>query len=160
MNRLLTLASVAAISVASLAVPGLVAAAPIAEARLDSADISLGEAASLSVSVEGDASARPEIPTVPGLHIDTLGQAHRMTITNGAVSSTVEHHFRVVPQRAGDFTIPSFRVGDARTEPVRLHVSASSSSGKRSAGTRGTGRSLRASWDRPDRSCRHLGRGT
>lgn len=87
----------------------------------------LGEEASLSLTFEGvSPDGAPAIPDVPGLRIEYLGPSSSFSFINGRTTSTVSFNYRVTPQRAGEFTIPSIAVTvggqTLRSAPLRLRV--------------------------------------
>jgi hypothetical protein len=88
-------------------------------AQLDPQRISLGESAQLVVTVNGSDAEQSPVPQVDGLEIVPVGQQTSMQIINGNVTANVSQIFRVIPNRAGDFTIPA--IGGS-TQPIRLHV--------------------------------------
>jgi hypothetical protein len=88
-------------------------------AELEPQSISLGESAELIVTVSGSEAAASTVPHVDGLEIEPIGEQTSMQIINGNVTSNVVQLFRVTPNRAGDFTIPTIgRTG----HPITLHV--------------------------------------
>ena len=88
-------------------------------AQLDPQRIALGESAQLIITVNGSDAEQASVPEVDGLEIVPVGQQTSMQIINGNVTASVSQIFRVIPNRAGDFTIPSI---DGSTQPMRLHV--------------------------------------
>ena len=88
-------------------------------AQLDPQRIALGESTQLVVTVNGSDAGQLRVPEVDGLEIVPVGQQTSMQIINGNVTANVSQIFRVIPNRAGDFTIPSI---DGSTQPMRLHV--------------------------------------
>lgn len=113
----------ALVGLATTSVPSTVLARTDVDARLSTDELRVGEAAHLVVTVTGDEAQQPRVPSVPGVVIEPLGRSESVVITNGRLSSSVDHVFAVVPQRAGDFTIPPIAIGDARTAPLRAHAS-------------------------------------
>jgi hypothetical protein len=88
-------------------------------AQLDPQTIALGESAQLVVTINGSDAEQSPVPQVDGLEIVPVGQQSSMQMINGNVTSNVSQIFRVIPNRAGDFTIPA--IGGS-TQPIRLHV--------------------------------------
>ncbi len=85
--------------------------APSFTATLDRNTISLGETATLTLSISESATQEaPAFPVVPNLRISHIGQASQVQFVNGAVSSSMTHTFEVTPAAAGDFVIPSLRI--------------------------------------------------
>jgi len=95
------------------------AAQPAVTALLNTQSIALGESALLFVTVNGSSADQPLVPQVDGLDIEPIGQQTSTQMINGSVISNESQIFRVIPNRAGDFTIPS--IGGS-TQPVTLHV--------------------------------------
>src|SRR4029077_8646990 len=83
------------------------AAQPAITVQLEPQRIALGESAQLVVTVNGSDAAQSAVPQVDGLEIVTVGQQTSMQMINGDVTSNVSQIFRVIPNRAGDFTIPA-----------------------------------------------------
>ncbi|MBL0926341.1 MAG: BatD family protein [Phycisphaerales bacterium] len=112
-------------------------AQPTATATLSSQNAVLGEPISLTISVNSaDNLPAPQVPSQDGLTISYAGSGSSFssTIFNGRVqeSRTVTHTYTVVPQRAGEFTIPSVEValpGGAvsRTRPLTLSITSAPS---------------------------------
>jgi hypothetical protein len=77
-------------------------------ATLDRDTISLGEAATLSLSFEGGSpDSVPMPPGNPNLQVTETGTSTQFTLSKGQSSSTVVHTFRLTPRQPGDYTIPS-----------------------------------------------------
>ena len=95
------------------------AAQPAITVELEPQRIALGESAQLVVTVNGSDAAQSPVPQVDGLEIVPVGQQTSMEMINGNVTSNVSQIFRVIPNRAGDFTIPA--IGGS-TQPMTLHV--------------------------------------
>jgi hypothetical protein len=95
-------------------------------ATLDASEIALGEAAQLTVTVQGQSSEAPQIPAVNGLTFQPVGQSSQIEIVNGAMSANVNYLYAVAASRYGTFTIPPIKVGDgsgaAQSPPVTLKV--------------------------------------
>jgi len=100
-------------------------------ASLDNAAIVMGENATLSYEVEGGSAERePAPPQVDGLRYESRGTSQQFSFVNGASSSKYIYSFAVIPQRAGDFTIPpiTLKVGgqSLATQPLKLTVAKAS----------------------------------
>src|SRR5262245_66530271 len=75
-------------------------------ARLDRPRVTVGEAADLSIEVQGTQNtAAPTVPAPDGLILRYAGPSTQISIINGQMSAAVTHHFSVTPQRPGTFTI-------------------------------------------------------
>ncbi len=81
-------------------------------ATLDASEIALGEAAQLTVTVQGQSTEAPQIPAVNGLTFQPVGQSSQIEIVNGAMSANVNYLYAVAASRCGTFTIPPIRVGN------------------------------------------------
>ena len=95
------------------------AAQPAITVQLEPQRIALGESAQLVVTVNGSDAAQSAVPQVDGLEIVPVGQQTSMQMINGNVTSNVSQIFRVIPNRAGDFTIPA--IGGS-IQAMTLHV--------------------------------------
>ncbi len=76
-------------------------------AALDRDTITLGEQATLSLTIEGGQSKNVQTPHVPGLQFSQTGTSQNVSFINGAMSSTFTVTFSVTPRQAGEFTIPA-----------------------------------------------------
>jgi hypothetical protein len=99
------------------------------EAELDREEIGLHETAILTVTVTtpGTQAYRPELPDIPGVRVQSLGESQGFSWINGRVSRTVTSVYRLRPERTGDFMIPSFRVrspgpAPSPSRPLTLRV--------------------------------------
>ncbi|MEJ0088204.1 MAG: BatD family protein [Limisphaerales bacterium] len=108
---------------------GLARAASVI-ATLERADISLGEAAQLTVTVQGRSAEEPQIPSVNGLDFLQVGQSSQIQVINGAMSANVSYTYAVTAVQPGSFTIPAIQAGrgadSAKSQPVMLKVRKSS----------------------------------
>jgi hypothetical protein len=107
----------------------LCASAPAAslKASLDRDTITLGEAATLSLTFEGgEPQSVPEIPAVSNLQIGSLGTSRQVSLFNGESSSTITLTFKVMARQPGDYVIPAVtsQVGKEKltTRPLALKV--------------------------------------
>jgi len=95
-------------------------------ATLDTSEIALGEAAQLTVTVQGQSTETPQIPAVNGLTFQPVGQSSQIEIINGTMSANVNYLYAVTAGRSGTFTIPPIKFGDgsdaAQSSPVTLKV--------------------------------------
>ncbi|MEA2014423.1 MAG: BatD family protein, partial [Thermodesulfobacteriota bacterium] len=97
-------------------------------ATLEPQNITLGNISILSVHTSGAGAGKPVLPDVDGLQFITAGQRSEYQFINGKVSSSVSYIYRVVPVRAGDFTIPPITAGtdfQEKTSTLTLHVAQS-----------------------------------
>jgi len=102
------------------------AKAPSIHATLDQNEISFGDSAQLTVTINGRTAGAPNLPAVPGLSFDPISQSSQIQVINGAMSATVAHTFLVTPDHPGTFTIPPVKVGDGpdagESNPLVLKV--------------------------------------
>src|SRR5262245_51260845 len=105
---------------------GPAAKGPGITATIEPREIGLGEAAQLTVTVQGQEETTPEIPAVSGLSFQPVGQSSQIQIINGAMSANVSHTYVVTANRLGTFTIPKIKMGRgaeaAESQPVVLKV--------------------------------------
>ncbi len=102
-------------------------AQPKLTASLDRDTISLGESATLSLTVEGaKPSQLPSITAPQNLAIQYLRQSSSWSVINGQASSSIKLDYRVVPASAGEFTIPAIQIVVDKqrlsTQPLALRV--------------------------------------
>ncbi|HXI71870.1 MAG TPA: BatD family protein [Verrucomicrobiae bacterium] len=104
---------------------GLAQAASVI-ATLEPTDISVGEAAQLTVTVQGRSADEPQVPTVKGLDFQPVGQSSQIQVINGAMSANVSYTYAVAATQPGSFTIPAIKTGrgadTAVSQPVVLKV--------------------------------------
>jgi len=104
---------------------GLARAASVT-ATLEPSDISLGEAAQLTVTVQGRSADAPQLPAVNGLDFQPVGQSSQIQVINGAMSANVSYTYAVAATQPGSFTIPAIQAGRgadiALSQPVILKV--------------------------------------
>lgn len=71
-----------------------------------STPVHVGEAAELSVIATGSQDLpAPNIPAVEGLQIQYRGPETQVSIVNGAMSSSITHHYRVTALKPGEYRI-------------------------------------------------------
>jgi hypothetical protein len=98
---------------------GAVAAAPAITEQLDRNDIALGDSARLTISISGGDNDAVSPPVVPGLEFVAAGQSSQYESINGVATSSTSVSYAVIPQRAGNFTIPALSRGSS---PLLLYV--------------------------------------
>jgi tetratricopeptide (TPR) repeat protein len=82
------------------------ASAADVKATIDPPRIAAGEAAELSVTVDGSRSGpTPELGDTGGLSVSYVGPASQVSIVNGRMSTSVTHHFSIAATKIGRFTI-------------------------------------------------------
>ena len=105
---------------------GAAAKASSITATIDPSEIAFGEAAQLTVTVQGQDQTSPEIPAVSGLSFQPMGQSSQIQIINGAMSANISHTYAVTPSRLGTFAIPKIKIGSGReaaeSQPLVLKV--------------------------------------
>jgi hypothetical protein len=121
------------------------AKAPAVTATLEPAEITFGDVAQLTVTLQGQGQSAPQLPSVNGLSFQPAGQSSQIQIINGAMSANTSYNYVVSPSRLGTFTIPAIKAGsgsDAEESlPVVLKVlkrAGGSSSGAPQAGRNGS----------------------
>ncbi|MBF0457682.1 MAG: protein BatD [Nitrospirae bacterium] len=92
-----------------LMAPAAWAAGVSFEIALSKTTLAIGEGAQLSLIFNGDRGApQPPTPKLDGFSVNYIGAATRMSIINGAASSSVTYNYFVVPMNTGDFKIGPF----------------------------------------------------
>jgi hypothetical protein len=119
-SRIRIFAAVALVGM--FAARGAVAEPTVAE-RIDPTEITLGEIARLTITIEGGNSSAVTPPVVPGLEFIAIGQSQQIQSINGVTSSSLSVTYQVIPQEPGIFTIPSLAHS---TQPLVLRVNPSS----------------------------------
>jgi BatD DUF11 like domain len=114
-------AFITAVCLAALVAPAVGAQSQVT-AKLEPQSIALGESAQLTLTSNG--ATQSSVPNVEGLEIEPIGQQTSIQMINGNVTTNVEQLFSVMPNRAGDFTIPP--IGGSG-QPIKLHVENGSS---------------------------------
>ena len=76
-------------------------------AEIEPNAVEVGEAAGLTVTVEGASrlNARPSIPSVAGLDIQSRGQSSNLSIVNGRMSQSISFQYAVFATKAGSYSI-------------------------------------------------------
>ncbi|MFN8549632.1 MAG: BatD family protein [Candidatus Eisenbacteria bacterium] len=83
-------------------------------AEIEPSAVEVGEAAGLTVTVEGASriNARPIVPAVPGLDIQSRGQSSNLSIVNGRMSQSISFQYAVFATKAGSYTIGPIELKD------------------------------------------------
>ncbi len=79
-------------------------------AEIDPQNGELGEAFQLTITIAGSLSGHIELPSVPNIEVMGTGSSTNVSIINGSFSKETAYTFNLVPQKAGTFTIPSFKL--------------------------------------------------
>jgi len=101
------------------------AAAPQFEASLDRNTISLGEAATLSMTfTEKGPEFAPNVPRIDGIRFGASGSSEQISILNNQYTSTSVFTLELSPTRAGEFTVPPIVavVGGVRLTSLPLQL--------------------------------------
>ena len=119
------------LSVLTMTAFGLARAVSVT-ATLEPSEISLGESAQLTVTIQGRDADEPQIPSVNGLEFQPVGQSSQIQVINGAMSASVSYTYVIAPARPGSFTIPAIKAGQgvdvAASQPLILKVNQSAGS--------------------------------
>lgn len=111
--------------------PTLVLAAQAAQAAglratVDRTEAEVGDRIVLTLTIEGEAGAEPQLPDLSPFDVYSRGQSTQVQIINGRMSTTVSHNYLLAPKRAGTFTIGSASVVvEGRTyasDPITVRV--------------------------------------
>lgn len=96
-------------------------------ATLSDNTVSIEEETTIIISVTGSSNSdEPVTPRVAGLNIVKTGKSSQIQIINGALSTSAEHIYTVVPEEEGEYTIPPFTVladgVEYKSPALRLNV--------------------------------------
>jgi oxygen tolerance protein BatD len=89
--------------------------------RIEPTDVSVGDEVTVTISVLNGGGADVQLPRVDGLELQGTSTATQITFTNGALSSSVSQIFTLMPDRAGDLTIPAFDVHVSGGQVLHAH---------------------------------------
>ena len=89
--------------------------------RIEPTDVSVGDQVTVTISVLNGGGADVQLPRVDGLELQGTSTATNIMFTNGALSSSVSQIFTLMPDRAGDFTIPAFDVHVSGGQVLHAH---------------------------------------
>ncbi len=119
----------------------LMAAGAQVTASLGSERFSLGQGTTLTVTVNGGAAQRPELPRVDGLRFLYRGQSSRMEWINGRSSSSLSFLYQVTAEQPGSYTIGPIRVrvGGQTLESKPIQCTVLPASSGTAGGTSGSG---------------------
>ena len=100
-----------------------VAQEPPLNASVDRPVVRDNESFTYSIRAEGVVRGDPD-ETALSHEFDVLqrSSSSRVQIMNGQASQVTEWQFQLMPRAAGEFTIPSLRIGDRQTNPVTVRV--------------------------------------
>jgi hypothetical protein len=130
MKNILKHTTILILSVLTTTAFGLARAVSIT-ATLEPSEISFGDTAQLTVTVQGRDADEPQIPSMSGLDFQPVGQSSQIQVINGAMSASVSYTYVVAPSQPGSFNIPAIKAGQgadaAASQPLVLKVSRSAS---------------------------------
>ena len=107
---------------------------PGVHAFLDRTNVSLGDTVTLNIQSNG-ALGTPDLAPLQG-DFQLLGTStsSSVQIVNGRTTTTTQLGVALRPLHAGNLTIPALSVGNAKTQPLTLHVGAGASGGRGKTG--------------------------
>lgn len=122
MTRRSLIPTLTALCALTLAAAPALAAGPVqVSADLDPTEIVLGESATLSITVAGDA-APPDVDAGPAYALAEVGRAQSMSVVNGRTSVQATYTWRVTPSQAGQVMVGPTRVEGTTIPPIPLTV--------------------------------------
>lgn len=74
-------------------------------ARIDRSSLAVGNAALLTVTIQGNKNAQVQIPEIEGLFIEGRGHSTNIQFGNGQMTSSITKRYIVRPSKEGDYTI-------------------------------------------------------
>jgi hypothetical protein len=96
--------------------------APV-QATVDRAVVRINESFTYVLRAEGAVRGEPDLaPLAAQFDILSTSSSRRIGIANARATEVNEWQFQVMPKAAGDFTIPSVRIGDRQSNSVALRV--------------------------------------
>jgi hypothetical protein len=103
--------------------PRTFAQEPPVQATVDRAMVRLNESFTYVLRAEGTVRGEPEVGPLTG-QFDILNStsSRRIGIVNSRTSEVNEWQYQLMPKSAGDFTIPSLRLGDRQSNAVSVRV--------------------------------------
>ena len=95
--------------------------------QIDPPEANVGDQVTVTFTVQNGGEIGFQLPRIDGLQPSGSSSTTNITFVNGTLSSAVSQTFALIPQRPGDFTIPSFdihtRDGQVlHTQAMKLHV--------------------------------------
>jgi len=109
-------------------------------ASVDNNEVTLGEAITLTVQVQGTrAAGAPALPKIEGIQGRYMGPSTRISVIQGQSSVSVDYSYSLLGLKTGQFTIPSievkYRDKTYRTDPIKIKVVPGDSQGGKPATT-------------------------
>ncbi|QLQ28229.1 protein BatD [Pseudoxanthomonas mexicana] len=93
-------------------------------AWLEQPQVTLGQAVTLNVETDA-VSATPDLtPLIRDFEVEGQSDSRSVRMVNGRMSASTTFSLTLRPRRAGTLTIPTLQVGNERTAPLTLEVSA------------------------------------
>ena len=93
-------------------------------AWLEQPQVTLGQAVTLNVETDA-VSATPDLtPLMRDFEVEGQSDSRSVRMVNGRMSASTTFSLTLRPRRAGTLTIPALQVGNERTAPLTLEVSA------------------------------------
>ena len=103
-------------------------------AWLEQPQVTLGQAVTLNVETDA-VSATPDLtPLMRDFEVEGQSDSRSVRMVNGRMSASTTFSLTLRPRRAGTLTIPALQVGNERTAPLTLEVSATATAGAASNG--------------------------
>jgi hypothetical protein len=103
--------------------PRAFAQEPPVQATVDRAMVRLNESFTYVLRAEGAVRGEPEVaPLTAQFDILNSTSSRRIGIVNSRTSEVNEWQYQLMPKSAGDFTIPSLRLGDRQSNTVSVRV--------------------------------------
>jgi hypothetical protein len=96
---------------------------PPIQATVDRAVLRINESFTYVLRAEGPVRGEPEVALLAAqFDILNTSSSRRIGIVNARTSEVNEWQLQLMPKSAGDFTIPSLRIGDRQSNPVNVRV--------------------------------------
>jgi hypothetical protein len=103
--------------------PCALAQEPPVQATVDRAVVRINESFTYVLRAEGAVRGEPEVaPLAAQFDVLNSSSSRRIGIVNARTSEVNEWQFQLMPKSAGEFTIPSVRIGDRQSNPVTMRV--------------------------------------
>lgn len=103
-------------------------------ARIDKTVGILGDVFELTLSIQGSADGKPELPEIDDLVTASRGQSTNISLINGSLSRETSYSYALEPQKAGTYTIPSIALKvdgkELKTVPLTFTVKEENTSKK------------------------------
>jgi hypothetical protein len=102
----------------------IVLAASQITATVDRTTLSINEAFTLSITVNGSFSGnKPDMtPIQKDFELLSTSQSNNISYINGQMSQTTQWHYKLLPLDTGQIIIPALQVGTEKTQPITITV--------------------------------------